>query len=161
VRVELIDTYGNHSAIVNDDTFAVTQWLQEQLHKLDQTMYGTWTLRMQPTTTREEKLMVHFAGLINGLPVNGHGLREFIATLEQVSPRKVNEMGYARWCDYADHAYKAPDNPDDINQVRFGGNAKEICEACAAEIGLNDEYTAGPDPQTRHAQIEGARESRH
>jgi hypothetical protein len=82
---------------------------------------------------------------------------------------EAGNMSECRWCDFKDHPYKGGREGTIIlgktEQVpnQFGGtqphtqpNIKEICPECAAEIGLNDDYTAPVSPAERKLAIEKA-----
>lgn len=69
--------------------------------------------------------------------------------------KERRNMATARWCDYSNHAYKAPDNPEEINIITLGGKSKEICPEDAALLGLVDNYEAPPEsPAERHKAIQ-------
>jgi hypothetical protein len=144
VRLELTDPYGSRHPISTTQRGLLALWLNEWAARIQS--YG-WNLNIQPETPEESQVIrAEQLGLIDAKTVRK------LAT--KIGEKKY--MATARWCDFHDHAYRCPDDPDDINIVKFNGKEKEICPECATEIGLNDDYNAPDTPATRHAAIAGA-----
>jgi hypothetical protein len=145
MRLELMDPYGSRHPISTLQHGLIALWLNEWAGRAK--TYG-WSLTIQPETPEESQVITaeQFSN------INSTTIRKLATKLGE-----KKYMATARWCDFHDHAYRAPDDPDDINVVKFAGNAKEICPECAAEIGLNDEYRAPEPPATRHEAITSAK----
>jgi hypothetical protein len=140
MRVDLIDPWGVTRSISSYKPGIISLWLHEYVPLMN--VQG-WTIKIQPETAEEQRNVKSETSYIDAKMLSK------LAT--KIGDKKY--MATARWCDFHNHPYRAPDDPDDINVVKFGGKEKEICPECAAEVGLNDDYSAPESPVVRHAAI--------
>lgn len=139
MRIILLDPFGQAYQVDTGKLELATAWLKEYLPQM---VSPGWYLQVIPT----------LKGEVDPIPqraVTPAQLKQVLKTLS----KGTKQLSNAGWCDYGNHAYRRPNDPEDINVVARKGESKELCDECAAEIGLIDDYKAPSSPQERHAAI--------
>jgi hypothetical protein len=85
------------------------------------------------------------------------GYSSIAVTVLDFLVNEVNAMSEARWCDYADHAYKGGREGtimlgQTTKKDAYGNvhqDVREMCPECAAGLGLIDDYEAPAPPSQR------------
>jgi hypothetical protein len=135
-----MDPFGYNHVIESSSAMFVAQWFEEWLPQL---VSPGWYLTVETTTEKEvERIPTRL--------ITSEQLRAVIKSLRKGSKKKMSDAG---WCDFRNHPYKRPDDPDEVNTITRKGETKELCDECAAEIGLIDNYEAPESPAERKAII--------